>query len=63
MTKRNKPQGTRRRHNVNVNIEHLRYRPSKLTDVRQLARGLAEGHEVAGRSTRERLDVATATMP
>ena len=58
----NQTSPTRRRH-INVSIEHLRYRPARLTDVRRLARRLAGGREGPGRNTRERLDIAAATMP
>ena len=38
------------------------YRPARPTNVRRLARRVAEGKKLPGRNTRERLDIAAATM-
>ena len=58
----NQASPTRHRH-INVTVEHLRYRPARLSNIRRLARRLLEGRDVPGRNTRERLDVVAATMP
>ena len=58
----NQESPTRSRH-INVSVEHLRYRPARLSRIRHLARRLTEGRDVPGRNTRERLETAAATMP
>ena len=46
----NQASPTRHRH-INVTVEHLRYRPARLSDIRRLARRLLEGRDVPGRNT------------
>ncbi len=48
---------------INVSIEQLNYRPTKLSEIRRLARRLVEGRTVPGHSTRGRLDVVERVMP
>ena len=53
---------TTNRH-INVSVEQLNYRPSRLSDIRRLARRLLEGRTVPGHSTRARLNVVERVMP
>ncbi len=48
---------------VNVSVEQLTYRPTKLSEIRRLARRLMEGRTVPGESTRARLNVVERVMP
>ena len=42
---------------INVSVEQLDYRPARMSDIRRLARRLAEGKSVPGETTRARLDL------
>ena len=48
---------------INVSVEQLTYRPTKLSEIRRLARRLMEGRTVPGESTRARLNVVERVMP
>ena len=48
---------------VNVSVEQLNYRPTRLSEIRRLARRLVEGRTVPGQSTRARLDIVERVMP
>ena len=48
---------------INVSVEQLTYRPTKLSEIRRLARRLMEGRTVRGESTRARLNVVERVMP
>ena len=54
------PGGTR---HINVVVEHVRYRPRPLTAIRQLARCLARGERVPGRTTAQQLTHAGEGAP
>ena len=53
---------SRNRH-INVSVEQLNYRPTRLRDIRRLARRLLEGRIVPGHNTRARLNVVERVMP
>ena len=48
---------------VNVSVEQLNYRPTRLSEIRRLARRLVEGMTVPRHSTRARLNVVERVMP
>ena len=48
---------------INVSVEQLNYRPTRLSEIRRLARRLVEGRTVPGHSTRARLNVVERVMP
>ena len=48
---------------INVSVEQMNYRPTRLSEIRRLARRLVEGRTVPGHSTRTRLDIVERVMP